>query len=487
MPQTQKHVTPPAPKVTTSLTPKLVTSLVPKVTTSLTPKLVTSFRDYLVSDIILDIDSIIKDDALDVVAKRMCKKAKIVKHKPVIDDILRREDAASSFIGHGIAIPKATAPIENDFAIMVARNSDGINYDAARNAKAQILVMVLINKNVNEQRIIELTAEIATFFKDNAINSAVKNEEIDTISELFRSQNYEENEKKTPKEPLLSLASTLAREINAKAILIFADAKQDVEFLKSIRTRKQIIIITANKSKFSDDLTDYDLVQAPISKAGGNGQVKIGVLLALSRNLISREDTVVCVAGTLGKDAFNFISVVDIDREFDFFFTHTRSLTPPDVKPEVLERVMGLATEIGLEGREGKSLGTIFVLGDTENVNNHIKQLVINPFRGYKKSERNILDPAVEETIKEFSAIDGAFVIDGDGVIISAGTYLNPSFPDVGMIPELLSGLGSRHAASAGITVCTNAIAIVISESSGQITVFKNGSVVLTLSRHNGL
>ena len=445
-----------------------------------------TFRDYLVSDIILDIDSEIKDDALDAVAKRMCKKAKITKYKPVIDDILRREDAVSSFIGQGIAIPKANAPIEGDFAIMVARNSDGINYDAARNAKAQILVMVFINKSVNEQKIIELTAEIATFFKDSAINSAVKNEEIDTISELFRAQ-YDETEKKAPKEPLLSSATTLAREINAKAILIFADAKQDVDFLKNIRTRKQIIIITANRSKFPENLADYDLVQAPIAKTGGIGQIKIGVLLALSRNLISREDTVVCIAGTAGKDAFNMISVVDIDKEFDFFFTHTRSLTPPDVKPEVLERVMGLATEIGVEGREGKSVGTIFVLGDTENVNDHIKQLVINPFRGYKKSERNILDPAVEETIKEFSRIDGAFVIDGDGVIVSAGTYLNPSFPDVGMIPELLSGLGSRHAASAGITVCTNAIAIVISESTGSVTVFKNGSVVLTLSRQNGL
>jgi len=447
-----------------------------------------SFRDYLLSDIILDIDSEFKDDALDVVARRMCKKAKIDKFKPVIDDILRREDLASSFVGQGIAIPKAIAPIENDFAIMVARNSDGINYDAARNAKANILVMVFINKNVKEEKIIELTAEIATFFKDNAINSAVKNEEIDTISELFRrSQSSDETEKKVQKEPLLSSASALAREINAKAILIFADAKQDIEFLKSIRTRKQIIIITANKSKFSDDLIDYDLVQAPISKTSGIGQVKIGVLLALSRNLISREDTVVCIAGTAGKDMFSLISVVDIDKEFDFFFTHTRSLTPPDVKPEVLERVLGLATEIGLEGREGKSVGTIFVLGDTDNVNNHIKQLVINPFKGYKKSERNVLDPAVEETIKEFSAIDGAFVIDGNGVIVSAGTYLNPSFPDVGMIPELLSGFGSRHAASAGITVCTNAIAIVISESTGQVTVFKNGSVVLTLSRQNGL
>ncbi|MCL1945613.1 MAG: diadenylate cyclase [Chitinivibrionia bacterium] len=446
-----------------------------------------SFRNYLISDIILDIDDDVKEKALDFVAKRMCKKAKIAKYKPVFEDILRREESASSFIGHGIAIAKATAPIENEFAIMLARNCDGINYDAARNAKVNIIVMVLINPNVGEQKIIELTANIATFFKDVAINNSVRNEEIDTISELFRSQTDDEGEKRIVKEPLLSSASALAREINAKAILIFADVKQDLEFLRNVRIRKQIIIITANKSKFLDSLTGYDFVQAPIAKTSGIGQIKIGILLALSRNLVSREDVVVCVAGTAGKDAFNLISVVDIDKEFDFFFTRTRSLTPPDVKPEVLERVLGLATEIGLEGREGKAIGTIFVLGDTENVNSHIKQLIINPFKGYKKSEKNVLDPAIEETVKEFATIDGAFIIAGDGTVVSGGTYLNPSFPDTGMIPELLSGLGSRHTAGAGITVCTNAMAIVISESTGQVTVFKNGSTVLTLSKQNGI
>jgi mannitol/fructose-specific phosphotransferase system IIA component (Ntr-type) len=145
-----------------------------------------AFRNYLISDIILDVDSDFKDEALDFVVKRMCKKAKIAKYKPIIDEILEREDNVSSFVGQGVAIVKATATIENDFAIMVARNCEGISYDAARKAKVNILVVVLINKNVSEEKVIELTADIATFFKDITINAAVKSEETDTISELFR-------------------------------------------------------------------------------------------------------------------------------------------------------------------------------------------------------------------------------------------------------------------------------------------------------------
>ena len=147
--------------------------------------------------------------------------------------------------------------------------------------------------------------------------------------------------------------------------------------------------------------------------------------------------------------------------------------------PEVLERVLGLASEIAVEGREGKPLGTIFVLGDTNTVNKYVTQLIINPFRGYSEAERNIIDPALAETVKEFASIDGAFVITGDGIVLSAGSYLRPQAES-----ELLpSGFGSRHQAAAGITACTKALAITVSESTGMVTLFKNGAVVLTISK----
>ena len=102
-----------------------------------------------------------------------------------------------------------------------------------------------------------------------------------------------------------------------------------------------------------------------------------------------------------------------------------------------------IANEIAVEGREGKPTGTIFVLGDTNSVNAYIRQLIINPFRGYSEAERSILDPGLDETIKEFASIDGAFVITGDGVVLSAGSYLRPpndAEEDVGKLP---SGFGN--------------------------------------------
>ena len=104
--------------------------------------------------------------------------------------------------------------------------------------------------------------------------------------------------------------------------------------------------------------------------------------------------------------------------------------------------------------------------------------MVINPFHGYPEEQRNIMDPSLRETIKEFSAIDGAFVIRGDGVIEAAGRHLNAA-ADVDLPP----GLGARHMAAAGISDVSAATSIAISESTGTVSVFKNGKIFMQIGK----
>jgi DNA integrity scanning protein DisA with diadenylate cyclase activity len=96
---------------------------------------------------------------------------------------------------------------------------------------------------------------------------------------------------------------------------------------------------------------------------------------------------------------------------------------------------------------------------------------VVNPFTGYPEEQRNILDPSLEETVKEFSRIDGAFLIRGDGVIEAAGLYLRSKSRVEGMP----AGLGARHAAAAAITAETGAVSIAVSESTRRISIFRGG------------
>ena len=172
--------------------------------------------------------------------------------------------------------------------------------------------------------------------------------------------------------------------------------------------------------------------------------------------------------------------VLDMGTEIELFSASTADPLPGDVTPTVFERVLTLAGELGVEGREGRPVGTLFVVGDSDQVLAQSHQLVINPFHGYPESERNILDPRLEETIKEFSAIDGAFIVRGDGVVLAAGRYLAPRSKLDERLPQ---GLGTRHEAAASITAMTQAIALCISQSTGTVSIFKEGRLITDIQK----
>jgi DNA integrity scanning protein DisA with diadenylate cyclase activity len=238
------------------------------------------------------------------------------------------------------------------------------------------------------------------------------------------------------------------------------------------------ILVTRNPGDASQDQRGFaEIIQVRSFSSQRLAQVRSAVLVALTRGLITFNDRLCCVDGIAGSNQFDTVVVVEVEREFQTLLTGRADLLPADVKPEVLERVLAVAMDLAVEGREGRPVGGLFVVGDTDRVEKFIKPLVLNPFYGYKEEDRNILSPFMDETIKEFSSIDGAFIIRGDGVVQSAGSLIQAADHD----HALPSGLGSRHAAAAAISVATQCISIVISSSTGQVTLFRRG-VMLPLT-----
>ncbi len=145
-----------------------------------------------------------------------------------------------------------------------------------------------------------------------------------------------------------------------------------------------------------------------------------------------------------------------------------------DVDPGVLCSVIHVAVEIARDGHEGQAIGTAFVVGDSQNVMQYSKQFVLNPFRGHLEAERQIADAGIQGTIKEFAQLDGAFLITGTGVIESAGRCITVDTSQV----NLPGGMGSRHSSIAGITRVTKSVGVVVSQSGGRISIFRDGKIV---------
>ncbi len=141
----------------------------------------------------------------------------------------------------------------------------------------------------------------------------------------------------------------------------------------------------------------------------------------------------------------------------------------------VVEAVLHIASDLAKEGREKNAVGALFVIGDTERVMKHSRQVVLNPFQGHPPQDRNATDLGTHETIKEFAQIDGAIIVREDGVVEAAGRYIEVRDPT-----DLPSGLGGRHLAAAAVTTDTKAIAITVSES-GVVRIFRDGKILLRI------
>jgi diadenylate cyclase len=279
---------------------------------------------------------------------------------------------------------------------------------------------------------------------------------------------------------MLESAGEITQRIKAQAVFVILQGRDDYERTADQIKKLDAVPVVRGEEFYQKVLAEHGkALKVPDIKLTRMGQIKVAVMLAISGRIIKAGDRIVCVTGVASFGNNDSVVIIDTGKEYEIFSSANLLDLPDSVRPDVFETVMKLAMELAARGREGKSVGTIFVLGDEERVLQLSRQLIINPFKGYSEEELSIHDPQLRDAIKEFSAIDGAFVIRGDGVLITAGRHLNAALEE----EDMPKGLGSRHVAAAGITSLTEAIAIVISESAGTVRIFKKGKVFMEIER----
>src|SRR3981081_1493135 len=144
-----------------------------------------------------------------------------------------------------------------------------------------------------------------------------------------------------------------------------------------------------------------------------------------------------------------------------------------DYDPEILESLLQLAVEIARESREGRRVGTLFMLGDAEAGLARSRSLILDPLSGHPHSSRHVTNLSLRGTVKELSQLDGGFVVSQDGFVLSACRCLCHVGAQVAGPLRVVS----RHIAAANMSALTNAVGIVVSESS-VVRLFCHGQLV---------
>ena len=268
-------------------------------------------------------------------------------------------------------------------------------------------------------------------------------------------------------------AARLSKDVGADCIISIEKAQKEAQDFNFIYVKAAIFKKTAKNvyTKLS--------YNTKMRKQIGGSTLPVKELLmeAVNRHFVNKGERIVCVADeSLGMGYKGLIFVFDVDKIF--FNMSIHNLTEK-INSDVLEAILNVAMEIVSEGREGRKIGTSFIVGDAGEMSKYARQLIINPFQNYPAEMKQITDPDLKETIKGFAQLDGAFFIDQNGTVLSAGTHINMDIASAQI--EGLEGFGTRHRYSAAMTKLTNSIAVVVSESGGTVRVFKEGRIVMKL------
>lgn len=282
---------------------------------------------------------------------------------------------------------------------------------------------------------------------------------------------------------LLESAEQLVRELPADAVLLLTETALDWDAVIEKLGGARLLVASAadgglNRAlKEHPGLTVLDIDPGPtptrermslaLLEAVASEQLRPGAHVIALYNGIEAEEN--------QAEQIDSLSVIHLGEHLERLSAQDLRKLDTQVPLETLRAVVDLATEIGREGREGKPVGTMFVVGDSRKVLSMARPLNFNPFRGYSKAERDIRDRKVREQIKDIAQLEGAIIVHRDGFVEAACMYIDA--PAEGI--TLSRGLGTRHWTAAAVSRKTKAIAVAVSQSSGTVRVFQDGKLML--------
>lgn len=277
---------------------------------------------------------------------------------------------------------------------------------------------------------------------------------------------------------LCELATQTAHAQEADALLVVLDGPTDWDRLRRATGEEKVILSADNEQEIEGArLAGLETVVIAIPDGTIYEKLSQSMLECVANDLLEPGAKVVAIYSGFDPGVIDSISLVRLDEHLGRLTVRDLRKLETSVPLETLKTVVDLAVELGREGREGKPVGTLLIVGDHRKVLAHADPLGFDPVRGYHRKDRNLQDSRVREGIKEIAPLDGAIIIAADGTVEAAAQHIAAPPAHI----TLSKGLGARHWAAAAISRATKAIAVAVSESNGTVRIFQNGEIVLRI------
>ena len=277
---------------------------------------------------------------------------------------------------------------------------------------------------------------------------------------------------------LFNLAIRLSETSGGDAVLLLLEGSADWSRLKKLAGDEKLLV-AADTAEQLEGAGEAGLQSVLLNMADSpvHDRLTQALLEAVADDILAPGSVVVALYSGFEAETLDSVSVINLGEHLDRLTGRDLRQLQSRAPLDTLKTVVDLAVEIGREGREGKPVGTMFVVGDARNVMASSRPAGFDPVRGYSRKERNLNDPRVREGIKEIAQMDGAFIISADGTVEASCRYVDASAATI----TLSKGLGTRHWAAAAVSRATKAVTVTVSESNGTVRIFQNGEVMLRI------
>jgi DNA integrity scanning protein DisA with diadenylate cyclase activity len=280
--------------------------------------------------------------------------------------------------------------------------------------------------------------------------------------------------------PILSMACEAAQRLGASGVVIMPEGPLEWDLVRQVCAGEVAILVATSSPRQLEAIKKAGLqaIDVEPTEAAIAERITLALIEAVANDQLKAGARVVVAYSGFEAEALDSLTVIRLGEHLERLTAGDLRALETTVPFETLKAVVDTAVEIGREGREGKPVGSLIVVGDARNVLARTRPLGFDPFRGYRRKERNVRDLRVREAIKEIAQMDGAFVVARDGTVEAACRLVDA--PVTGL--TLPKGLGTRHWAAAAITAATRALAVVVSQSNGTVRLFQDGEVILRIA-----
>ena len=273
---------------------------------------------------------------------------------------------------------------------------------------------------------------------------------------------------------LMRHADALARELGIDTLIIQACGRNEIDFLSESQFFQRYIWLSRTPESLPVRESDIHSVISVPKIAKGENFLTLGYFLAVVTAKLAFHRPAInltaCESGII-----NGLHIVTPSQRLPWLQDSQIALFDSIETPQTLLMLISIAMRFAHEGREGKPIGTCFIVSTPEDVAPYSWQLILNPCAGYPANIRNIFRDDFTEILRELSALDGAFLVSPNGEVRSSAVFISTQ----GRSDAMESGKGARHHSACALTSHTHAVAVVLSESSGEITVYKAGKELL--------